>query len=443
MSRYQVSFIPLTPIHIGAGRSYEPFEYAVVGDVIHHFSLDRLMLALPQREQVRLVGAVEHSLSAVRALMTEYADMARQAAQFTAEVSPAAQALLAERTSEANPEVLGAIRTGNQPYVPGSSLKGALRTALLYRVMEQRGIEWHGKNARALEQNAFRHRTPQDDPFRALIVSDGQPLTYRTRVRATAVRSRHGSEWVDGPDMLVETIPGLLSDRVEGASQHMLHVDGTFYRYHDDAFPLSASGLLAACRTFYGRHLAEEEAYTQSLPETAAVYKALAAHAARLPDHACLVRLGWGSGQDAVTVGYALPDAEHPISRRLTGDGFPLGWALLAVFDQAGQPIGVEEKTPELASSGEEQALASRPRRLEDLQEGMVLEGRVANTVQYGAFVDVGVGHNGLIHISELSDGWVARVEDIVRKGDRVRVRVLERDTARRRISLKLLEVLR
>jgi uncharacterized protein len=72
----------------------------------------------------------------------------------------------------------------------------------------------------------------------------------------------------------------------------------------------------------------------------------------------------------------------------------------------------------------------------------MVLEGTVKNTVKFGAFVDVGVGQDGLIHISKLSDGFVERVESIVQSGNRVRVQVLDVDTERRRISLKLEEIL-
>ena len=85
----------------------------------------------------------------------------------------------------------------------------------------------------------------------------------------------------------------------------------------------------------------------------------------------------------------------------------------------------------------------ARPRSLRDLREGMVLEGTVRRTVNYGAFVDVGVGRDGLIHISKLAEGFVERVEEVVRSGDRVRVRVLDVDVERRRISLQLVEVIR
>ncbi len=75
----------------------------------------------------------------------------------------------------------------------------------------------------------------------------------------------------------------------------------------------------------------------------------------------------------------------------------------------------------------------------EDVRPGMVLEGTVSNVAAFGAFVDIGVHQDGLVHISQMSRGFVANPHDIVRSGDIVRVRVVEVDPVRRRISLSLL----
>ena len=75
----------------------------------------------------------------------------------------------------------------------------------------------------------------------------------------------------------------------------------------------------------------------------------------------------------------------------------------------------------------------------EDVCPGMVLEGTVSNVAAFGAFVDIGVHQDGLVHISQMSRGYVANPHDIVRSGDIVQVRVVEVDPARRRISLSLL----
>ncbi|TSE27563.1 Tex family protein [Tepidimonas aquatica] len=73
-----------------------------------------------------------------------------------------------------------------------------------------------------------------------------------------------------------------------------------------------------------------------------------------------------------------------------------------------------------------------------DLKAGMVLEGTVTNVAQFGAFVDIGVHQDGLVHVSQLANRYVADARSVVKVGDVVRVRVLEVDVARRRIALSL-----
>ncbi len=81
---------------------------------------------------------------------------------------------------------------------------------------------------------------------------------------------------------------------------------------------------------------------------------------------------------------------------------------------------------------------ALRSQRLQQLQPGQILEGTVSGLAPFGAFVDIGVGRDGLVHISELSEGRVSRVEDAVKVGDKVQVRVLDVDPQSKRISLTM-----
>ena len=78
---------------------------------------------------------------------------------------------------------------------------------------------------------------------------------------------------------------------------------------------------------------------------------------------------------------------------------------------------------------------------IDDLKPGMVLTGTVRNVADFGAFVDVGVHQDGLVHISELSDKYVRSPMDVVSVGDIVKVRVLAVDVERKRISLSMKNV--
>lgn len=75
---------------------------------------------------------------------------------------------------------------------------------------------------------------------------------------------------------------------------------------------------------------------------------------------------------------------------------------------------------------------------LSDLKPGMQLEGTVSNVAQFGAFVDLGVHQDGLVHVSQLANKFVEDARTVVKTGDVVRVRVLEVDAARKRISLTM-----
>ena len=74
--------------------------------------------------------------------------------------------------------------------------------------------------------------------------------------------------------------------------------------------------------------------------------------------------------------------------------------------------------------------------KIEDVREGMKLEGVVTNVTAFGAFVDIGVHQDGLIHLSELSDNFVTDPASVVKAGDRLKVTVIGVDLARQRISL-------
>lgn len=108
-------------------------------------------------------------------------------------------------------------------------------------------------------------------------------------------------------------------------------------------------------------------------------------------------------------------------------------------------PIVLEDLLKELDKPGRDPReemdapiLRSDVLTMEDLSEGMVLKGTVRNVVDFGAFVDIGVKQDGLVHISELADRFVKRPMDVVAVGDVVTVRVLGVDLKRQKVSLSM-----
>ncbi|WP_291627889.1 S1 RNA-binding domain-containing protein, partial [Bradyrhizobium sp.] len=75
---------------------------------------------------------------------------------------------------------------------------------------------------------------------------------------------------------------------------------------------------------------------------------------------------------------------------------------------------------------------------IKDLKKGMILEGTVTNVAAFGAFVDIGVHQDGLVHISAMSKTYIKDPREVVKPGDIVKVKVLDFEVARKRISLTL-----
>ncbi len=109
--------------------------------------------------------------------------------------------------------------------------------------------------------------------------------------------------------------------------------------------------------------------------------------------------------------------------------GEPTVRDILAELEKPGR-----DPRPELKTA----AFLEGVERPEDLRPGMVLEGTVTNVANFGAFVDVGVHQDGLVHISALAERFVKDPREVVKAGDLVRVKVLEVDLERRRIALSM-----
>ncbi|MCK4545622.1 RNA-binding transcriptional accessory protein [candidate division WOR-3 bacterium] len=83
----------------------------------------------------------------------------------------------------------------------------------------------------------------------------------------------------------------------------------------------------------------------------------------------------------------------------------------------------------------------SQYRSIEDLKIDLIIEGTVTNVTNFGAFIDIGVHQDGLCHISEVSNKYIKNIEDVLHPGDRVKVRIIDLDIKRKRISLSIKQI--
>ncbi|AIK44917.1 MULTISPECIES: Tex family protein [Brucella/Ochrobactrum group] len=109
--------------------------------------------------------------------------------------------------------------------------------------------------------------------------------------------------------------------------------------------------------------------------------------------------------------------------------GLPTVRDIIAELDKPGRDPRPEFKTATFADGIDD---------IKDLKPGMVLEGTVTNVAAFGAFVDIGVHQDGLVHVSQLADRFVKDPHEVVKAGDVVKVRVTEVDVPRKRIGLTM-----
>jgi uncharacterized protein len=102
---------------------------------------------------------------------------------------------------------------------------------------------------------------------------------------------------------------------------------------------------------------------------------------------------------------------------------------ILAELEKPGRDPRPEFKTAEFKEGIEQ---------IKDLKPGMILEGTVSNVTNFGAFVDIGVHQDGLVHISMLANKFVKDPREVVKAGEVVKVKVLEIDEKRKRIALTM-----
>nr|WP_222865474.1 Tex family protein [Corynebacterium sp. LK25] len=111
------------------------------------------------------------------------------------------------------------------------------------------------------------------------------------------------------------------------------------------------------------------------------------------------------------------------------GIGLPTVQDILTELDKPGR-----DPRPEFVTATFKEGVE----KVSDLQPGMILEGTVTNVVAFGAFVDVGVHQDGLVHVSNMARGFVSDPHEVVRSGEVVKVKVLDVDVERNRIGLSL-----
>ncbi len=332
---HRLTLTPLTPIHIGTGSVIEPFEY-VITDRLYKFSPESFLETLDEREQERFLKLASQDVLVMREFVRNRFKNARPGIEYEMDVHPMAIKIYEDRLKNIRSDlsVSPFIRTRQIPYIPGSSLKGSIRTAMLYAKVQKPLREY---DSRKLESEAFGFniRRPDGsfwvdmsrDPFKFLKISDSDTQENATRLEAVSLHTKRDGAWSEDMTLLREVTHSTLTVP-ENAPEFKATVS-TLENPRIGKRPFSVKEIIKDCNAFYYLHLQNERKFLAALPQAQNWYNALAKTYDNLSEDSCLIRFGWGTGFDGVTINYAMKHKLTKKSRRLTADLLPLGWAML------------------------------------------------------------------------------------------------------------------
>jgi CRISPR-associated protein Csm5 len=461
-TRYRLHVRTMSPVHVGSGEAdlrEEDLGFLPMGDRLAVLDPDKLAASLSQAQLDRLLAGVplNEIVSALRQ------DQLEAMAAYTLP-TPAAP------VDRIRPHIK-IPGVPPRPYLPGSSIKGALRTALAWAMLEgglaevsERDLGHNRFFADSGVERALFGRDPNHDLLRALHIGDTaglSPGTGLTLAQVAVYSIRQGRRLAPKGSRFrfhLESLPADLELEAAARRDNYLLEPEQARRMRWDRGQPYLLELVRHANAFAAR-LMEVEGDFYGPEALVEFYERLGQVLSQIEsgEHACLCQIAWGTGWTAKSVGTALDDQTlalirrkyrlgrqdtiFPKTRRLVEeDGQPNaapGWLLL-IFQPEGDEIAPPEVTSVARRPVPKAAQPSTTRSFSDLRVGQVVEGRVTNTTHFGAFVDIGVRKDGLIHISKLTEGYVRQVEDVVRSGDRVQVEIISLDAERQRIGLRL-----
>ena len=336
---YKIRLTPLTPIHIGTGATIEPYEY-VITDRLYKFRPELFIANLQKNDQERFLKLASQDVLVMREFVRNRFRGSSAGLEYAIDVHPEALRIYEERLKNIRSDlsVSPCIKSSGMPYIPGSSLKGAIRTALLYDRVQK---PVHEFDVRKLEAEAFGYDLRRyngrflkadmtQDPFKFLKIGDSKKKEGSTRLEAISVHTNRGGKWSEEMTLLREVTYSVFT-----STGHLPEFEFSLATKENPVTgksPFPVNQLIDDCNAFYYLHLRHEKEFLGSFSQARTWYEGLEKVYEKLPDNSCLIRLGWGTGFDGITINYAREPRERKRSRRLTADFVPLGWATLTFY---------------------------------------------------------------------------------------------------------------
>jgi CRISPR-associated protein Csm5 len=324
----------LTPVHIGSGEMIDPYEY-VITDKLYKINLWKFISSLNFEDKETFLKISSSDMIETRKFIKEKADLSN-VTEYSMNAQRSVHNIYTNKIGDENNSlsIQTCIKTLDRPYIPGSSVKGPIRTALLFS-MADKPIE----KAWRIQQDVFNYKNAQDDPFRTLSISDSIPIDMDNMlifpVKPYAKNKNKNYKFEEsGYIIIVEGTNSYYTGKPVTISQYIAF-DNKLQK-EKNFIDINPKNIASSCNEFYGRVIEEELNFYEN-SDTSLAYDIYKSFETDLPslekEGAFMLRLGWGSGYNSVTINLANETPESKVSRRLIRGEFPLGWVKAKILE--------------------------------------------------------------------------------------------------------------
>jgi len=341
----------LSPIHIGDGTDIEPLDYVISDDLLYRIDLGTFISALPPTEEknisfVRGGSPGRDQLIDIRRFIKDRFST-HMPFMWRARVSQTVRKLYEEKLDQPENLLLLCpfIRSGDHPYIPGSSLKGVIRTALLNKWAEEiRSLKVPGKPkeveaeilkaldikpSRKADQREQYKQNIDKEIFRAIRVEDvSLPDGSTCFMKVSNYNLKEGRLNETNIQMIREVTESALSEGRSPSISFTISIDHRYLKHPGSALgrrDMDVKTILSSCNEFYRRVLDDERKrlFDGKSEDIAAIYNKISEES----DGLFLLRIGWGSGVDAMTIKKFMdPNIRWGKSKHIVEGKYPLGW---------------------------------------------------------------------------------------------------------------------
>ncbi len=343
MKKYRLKCELLSPIHIGTGDEIDPLNYIIKEDRFHKISFERFVAAMSDIDREKFEKLIEKgNLIKLRRYVSENIDI-ETGSIYSSSVSPDAVAVYKSKIDDIDNQLLISpfIRTqgGATPFVPGSSIKGSIRTAIINNLAGNSSLPKpkYPKEEYEFESKVLECKDAKNDPFRGIKIADAHLKEDAAIIREVKNVSRRNEGDLQSNN--IQIICEVSNSLITGTTVNFetdISFDDALFSTNFLSKKITIEQVIESCNSFYKDKLEDEHQKFYKNTE-AEQFSTMLIDNAKTDKDSFIIRLGRFSGVESVTIdNYRNPrppgnKSTWGTTRNIAEMKYPMGWVRVTV----------------------------------------------------------------------------------------------------------------